>query len=496
MSAQKQSLVPLEATPPVAHEPQKASAIAILTGRAMNNLLRTWQDVKGTARSAISGGKVLRPHLPEEDVPYLSRQIKECLEPKGGEITARSNTVELGKLYLQLNSQGRARFFKLLAEKYDFDHEVLAQKAEALAKATPANRRKAELALREALIAPRTTLFRQFNTLPNGFKFLVDMRSAMLNAIKDEPSVSIAEEDLKHVLSEWFDIGLLDMEEITWQSPAELLEKLMLYEAVHPIRSWDDLKNRLDADRRVFGFFHNKMPLEPLIFVQVAFTKGLATSIQELLDESKPVQDINQTDTAIFYSISNAQSGLAGISFGNFLIKRVVGTLTRETKQIKQFATLSPVPGFSKWLGDELKKHEDAKLLTAVEVRDIQSLGEKGKSASEILAALLAGAWHKEEKTVFVLKPILTRLAAHYLTREKRRGKQALDPVAHFHLSNGARLEQINWLGDTSAKGFKQSAGIMVNYHYILGDIDNNHEDYVTDGNIATSKAVQAILKG
>lgn len=475
---------------------EKHSSLAVLTGRAVNNLLRTWQEVKGTARSAIGGSKGFRPGLPDEDVPVLIRQIKACLEPKGGEVTARANTVELGKLYLQLNTQGRIRFFELLGEKYDLDHDALAKKAEALAKAEGDDRRKAERALRDALLSPRVRLFRQFNALPDGFKFLVDMRGAMLSAVKEHPAIVPVEDDLKQVLSGWFDIGLLDMEEISWRSPAELLEKLMHYEAVHPIRSWDDLKNRLDADRRVFGFFHNKMPLEPLIFVQVAFTKGLADSVQELLDETKPLQDVAQADTAIFYSISNAQAGLAGISFGNFLIKRVVGTLTKEAKQIKQFATLSPVPGFCKWLHGELKKAEDAKLFTPVETRDLIALKKGAKTASEALEALLAEeGWHTQAKLEAALKPILTRLVTRYLTQEKRRGKQALDPVAHFHLSNGAQLEQINWLGDTSAKGFKQSAGLMVNYHYILSDIDDNHEDYVTDGRVATSRTVQNILK-
>lgn len=486
--------LPAEALPETAKDKNKA--LSSLTGRAVNNLLRTWQEVKSTTRSAI-GGKTLRPHLPEEDIAYLNKRIKACLEPKGGEITARINTVQLGKLYLQLNSQGRARFFKLLGEEYGVDHAKVAKKAEALLNAsTDEEKIKAEQALREGLLAAHTTLFRQFNTLPNGFKFLVDMRGAMLSGGKKEPVVDAVEEDLKQLLSSWFDIGLLDMEEITWKSPAELLEKLMVYEAVHPIRSWDDLKNRLDTDRRIFGFFHNKMPLEPLIFVQVAFTEGLANSIQELLDETKPVQAINQADTAIFYSISNAQAGLAGISFGNFLIKRVVNTLTSEVKHIKQFATLSPVPGFCKWLNERLAKKSDAALFVGTETSDIKSLGEKGKTASETLAGILANEdWHKDKKNSFVLKPILTRLVGHYLIHEKRRGKQALDPVAHFHLSNGARLEQINWLADVSAKGMKQSAGLMVNYHYILNQIDQNHEDYVTDGMIAVSKTVQNMVR-
>lgn len=473
-----------------------SGALAAFTGRAMANLLRTWQDVKGTARTAI-GGEAVRPSLPEEDVAYFNRQIQACLEPKGGEVTARANTVELGKVYLRLNAEGRRRFFRLLAERYDIDHEAVQRKAEALLTAT--DRRPAENALRAALEAPRTTLFRQFNSLPDGFKFLVDMRSEMLGATREDAGIGAVEEDLKHVLSAWFDVGLLDLEEITWRSPAELLEKLMVYEAVHAIRSWDDLKNRLDADRRVFAFFHNKMPLEPLIFVQVAFTRGLATSIQDVLDESKPVQDVNAMDTAIFYSISNAQQGLAGISFGNFLIKRVVGKVSKEFRNIRTYATLSPVPGFGRWLGKQLDMADDEALFLPFEIRDLTAASGE-KTACDALKKLLADKeWHLDERKEELLKPILLRLCARYLVREKNGrggGKRALDPVAHFHLSNGAQLEQLNWLGDTSPKGMKQSAGIMVNYHYKLADIDDNHEEYVTDGRIACSKSVQQWVKG
>lgn len=486
-----------------AEEQQEKEAVAQgvlaqFTGRAVSNLLRTWQDIKGTARTAI-GGEAVRPSLPDEDIPYFNRQIKACLEPKGGEVTARANTVELGKVYLRLSGEGRRRFFRLLAERYDIDHEEVQHKAALLAKlADTDDRRRAENGLRKALVAPRTTLFRQFNALPDGFKFLVDMRSEILGFTREEPALKAVEEDLKYVLSAWFDIGLLDLEEITWRSPAELLEKLMAYEAVHAIRSWDDLKNRLDADRRVYGFFHNKMPLEPLIFVQVAFTKGLADNIQDVLDESKPVQDVHAMDTAIFYSISNAQQGLAGISFGNFLIKRVVGKLSAEFRNIRNFATLSPVPGFCKWLNAQLELDSDEGLFLPFEIRDLkEAAGEK--TACAALKQLLADdGWHRDAHKSDLLKPILMRLCANYLVHQKqgRDNGRALDPVAHFHLSNGAQLEQINWLGDTSAKGLRQSAGIMVNYHYRLGDIDDNHEEYVTDGRIATSKSVQNWVKG
>lgn len=476
------------------HDADKSNAIASFTTRTVSNLLRTWQDVASTARSAV-GGEAVRPSLPNNDLAYFNRQIKACLESKGGEVTARSNTVELGKLYLRLNEVGRKKFFRLLAEQYDIDHAVVQRKAAELAKlGAGEDRRRAENELRKALTASRTILFKQFTALPNGFKFLVDMRSEVLGMLKENPDLAAVESDLKYVLSAWFDVGLLDMEEITWRSPAELLEKLIAYEAVHAIRSWDDLKNRLDADRRVFGFFHNKMPLEPLIFVQVAFTKGLATSIQVLLDESKPTQDVKEADTAIFYSISNAQQGLAGISFGNFLIKRVVGKLSAELPHIRTFATLSPVPGFCAWLHKQLDAGEEA-LFLPTEKRDLMAVTEEKTGCAALKHLLAQTGWQEVAQRADLLKPVLMRLCAVYLLREKRGGR-AFDPVAHFHLSNGAQLEQINWLGDVSAKGMKQSAGLMVNYHYKLSDIDDNHEDYVTDGRIAASRQVQQLIKG
>jgi malonyl-CoA decarboxylase len=482
------------AIPAETPEKNTSRSLAQFTNRAMGNLLRTWQDVKSTARTAV-GGDAVRPSLPEDDLPYFNRQIKACLEPKGGEVTARANTVELGRLYLRLNANGRKRFFQLLAKRYDIDHDDVQRIAASLASLPQGeDRRRAEGALRKALIAPRTTLFRQFNSLPDGFKFLVDMRSEMLAYSREDAGIAAVESDLKYVLSAWFDVGLLDLEEITWRSPAELLEKLMAYEAVHAIRSWDDLKNRLDADRRVFGFFHNKMALEPLIFVQVAFTKGLATSIQDVLDETKPTQNVGEADTAIFYSISNAQQGLAGISFGNFLIKRVVGKLSGEFKNLRTYATLSPVPGFCKWLHKELDEGNDTPLFQPAEIQTLMTLASEDSACQSLKTLLADGKWHEKTKLAEALKPVLMRLCACYLVREKR-GQRALDPVAHFHLSNGAQLEQLNWLGDISTKGIKQSAGIMVNYYYKLADIDDNHEDYVTDGRIATSKPVQQWVK-
>ncbi len=469
---------------------QAPGTLTHLRRKTVVGILRTWRDLKGTARLAITGE--VRPSLPKEDMDHLRRQMQQCLNSKGGEITARLQTVELGKTYLSLTESGRTRFLQMLAEDFDLDRAKLAKRIDALRaagdKTDPA---KLENDLREALIAPRSTILRQFNALPDGFKFLVDMRADLMPLIGKDPALKGLEYDLKTILSAWFDIGLLDLVEITWNSPAAVLEKLIAYEAVHKVRSWEDLKNRLDADRRVYAFFHNKMPTEPLIFVHVALVSGLSDNVQSILDEFSPVVNVKEADTAIFYSISNAQKGLAGISFGNFLIKRVVDRLTRELKRIKHFSTLSPVPGFRSWL-DPLLAKGDESVFQVKELKELKAIGKTDNAAKNLLQ-LLEGDWYKDAKTAEKLKPVLLRLCAHYLLNEKKK-QTPLDPVAHFHLNNGARLERINWLGDTSAKAMKQAAGLMVNYYYDLDEIDNNHEDYATEGRIAASRTVRALV--
>lgn len=420
-----------------------------LRRRTVLHLLRTWRDVKGTGRGARG----------EES---LRRQMELCLDSPGGEISERAHTAQLGRNYLNLNEAGRLKFLKLLAADFDVDRKSIATLAKAYAEAAEAEKPKLEEQLRQALVAKRVTILKQFTALPDGFKFLVNMRADLLPLIGREAKLKGLEADLKSILAAWFDIGMLELAEITWNSPAALLEKIIEYEAVHRVASWDDLKNRLDSDRRVFAFFHPRMPLEPLIFVHVALVSGMSDSIQKLLDESAPPQDVAKADTAIFYSISNAQKGLAGISFGNFLIKRVVSELTQTLPHIKTFATLSPVPGFLGWLATS----EHAKLLKE-----------------------LKGEWWKDA----ALKPQLMRLCAHYLVNEKKGGKP-LDPVAAFHLFNGARLERLNWLGDTSPKGMTQSAGMMVNYHYKLDEIDENHEEFVEHGKIVAGRQVKGYL--
>ena len=461
-----------------------------LRRKTVLGVLRTWRDLKGTARLAITGE--VRPSLPKEDIDHLRKQMQQCLTSKGGEITARAQTVELGKTYLNLTEAGRAKFLRVLAEDFDLDRLKLAKKIDAFQNAgEKSDDAKLENDLREALITPRSIILRQFNALPDGFKFLVDMRADLVPLVGKDAALKGLEYDLKNILSAWFDVGLLDLVEITWNSPAVILEKLIAYEAVHKIRSWEDLKNRLDADRRVYAFFHNKMPHEPLIFVHVALVHGLSDSVQVLLDETSPVTDIKDADTAIFYSISNAQKGLAGISFGNFLIKRVVDKLSREIKHLKHFSTLSPIPGFRSWLDPLLARGEE-RIFQPKEIADIHSL-VKCDNAAKGLLQILEGEWVKDKKINAKLKPILIRLCAQYLLAEKKK-QSTLDPVAHFHLTNGARMERLNWMADVSTKGLKQAAGLMVNYYYDLDAIDENHEDYVTEGKIAVNRAVRGLV--
>lgn len=441
----------------------------------------------------------IQPALPADDLGRVREQMNACLEAKGGEVSARARAAALGKAYLRLDPEGRRRFLTVMAADFDVDRAAVDAAVEALTKAPAEKRPVAEEALRTALEAPRLRLLTQFNALPNGVKFLVDMRAELMALSRQHPELKGLETDLRNLLTRWFDVGFLELRRITWDSPASILEKLMAYEAVHAIRSWDDLKNRLDSDRRLFAFFHPRMPDEPLIFVQVALLPEMAGNIQDLLDVSAPLGDPAKATTAIFYSISNAQQGLAGISFGNFLIKKVVEVLLGEFPGLKTFATLSPVPGFLSWLAqqEQAEKAGGPALLTPAEAKALKPLLDVAP-----LSATIGGVrWWHDAGQADMLQPVILRLTARYLAQEKRAGRKgaaptALDPVAHFHLTNGARIERLNWLGDTSAKGMAQSAGMMVNYLYRLAEIEKNHETYAERGTAVLSPAVKALLKG
>ena len=484
-----------------------------LLDRTLDSLRARWREIAASARGVV--GAAPRASLPKEDAERLKEQIEACLDGRGGEVSARARAAQLGRTYLALDPGGRRNFLMMLARDFDVDRAAVDEAmATFQAAADPVGRGHAERALRRALEPPRLRLLTQFNALPEGVKFLVDLRAELMEMARGEPLLQALEDDLKNLLRSWFDVGFLEMHRITWDSPASLLEKLIKYEAVHEISGWQDLKDRLDSDRRCFAFFHPRMPNEPLIFVEVALVQGMSDNVQALLDPSAPVCDPKGADSAIFYSISNAQVGLAGISFGNFLIKRVVDGLTNEFPNIKCFATLSPIPGFRRWLDRELDDRGD-ELLTPPEAERIaEALAERdsgvdGSAAGEALpvlaAALAVPDWHRDEELIRRLRVPLTRLCALYLTtarasdrRAERAGAapaRALDPVAHFHLSNGARMERLNWLGDSSPKGLRQSCGMMINYRYKLAEIDANHEAYRGEGKISAASSIRSLAR-
>ncbi|GAB5478113.1 MAG: malonyl-CoA decarboxylase [Marinobacter nauticus] len=418
--------------------------------------------------------------LNDSDITTVKEWINNCLSENGGQVEARNRAALLGRAYLKLSRTGKVRFLGLLAEEYGVNEGVVETSIAEWHSAPASKKTEKAQTLRKALEPSRTTLLKQFNGVPSGVKFLVDMREELLAFCKDYPSLKPLETDLRDLLATWFDVGLLQLEEISWNSSAAILEKLIAYEAVHAIKSWSDLKNRLDSDRRCFAFIHPNMPEEPLIFVEVALVNGLAGNVQKLLDEDAPTQEIETADTAIFYSISNAQKGLAGISFGNFLIKQVVKKLSDEFPQLKQFATLSPIPGFAKWL----ESCAPATLCNLPGGEDWLSLPPP--RVPSIIEA---------NDSLQTKQDALIKLAASYLCLCRKSSKRAMDPVAHFHLSNGAQVARINWMADTSRKGLEQSGGLMVNYVYELPRIESRSQQYISEGVISKSSSVKKLLK-
>lgn len=458
-------------------------------------LLRTWESVRSAWRDLSGTESPLagRTELGARELADLEKRIEACLERRGGEVSARQRAASLGQIYLTLARAGRRQFLSVLSTRFGPSRQAVDEAVAAYQAAEDdAARHGAQERLRRALTAPRVELLTQFNALPQGVKFLVDMRAEVLEFLPDAPELAPLERDLKGLLRSWFDIGFLEMQAINWQSPAALLEKLIEYEAVHEIRGWHDLHNRLADDRRLYAFFHPNMPMEPLIFVEVALVKGLAANVQVLLDEKAPTADPRQQDTAIFYSISNTQKGLRGISLGNFLIKRVVDDLRHELPNLRTFSTLSPIPGFRRWLERAIAEGAP-RILTADDRKKLrQATG--GTVAKGHLPKLIADpAWVEDKALAEALKEPLTRLCARYLVEEKR-GDKPLDPVARFHLSNGAQVERVNWMGDLSTKGVEQSAGMMVNYLYKLSDIEKNHERFAEEGDIAVGSQVKGLL--
>lgn len=426
--------------------------------------------------------------------PRELRRLRDALEavaaPELSEVEGGRYAKTVADWYVQASAQARQDLWLLLCEHFAPDLSQLeAARARYVGAIGTAQAASAEVQLRRALASPRARVLQRFAVFPEGMRFLVDLRAALLGALKSNPRLLVLDAELEQLFATWFDVAFLELRRISWDSPASLLEKLIQYEAVHDIRSWADLKNRLDSDRRCYGFFHPRLPNEPLIFVEVALQDHLVSSIAPLLDESAEPADLTRATTAIFYSISNTQSGLRGVSFGDSLIKNVVETLAAEVPRLRTFATLSPIPGFRGWL----TKHAEPMLALLDPKRRAQwerTLGGEALTPASAMAAidkpLLLDAQAPAAQWV-------TACAAHYLAVSLSEGRPA-DPVARFHLGNGARIERLNWAGDPSAKGVKQSYGLMVNYLYDLKRLDK-HRTLLAQGRVAVSSEVEALCK-
>lgn len=460
-----------------------------LFDKTLGNLVGAWKNISFAGRH--TDGLQLSPYLHERECETVLNHMRDCLSGKGGEVSARLRAAELGETYLKFNDEGRRKFLVLLTEEFSSDDEAIASAAQALLMAEePTERQKIQAELRDLLEPPQVRLLTQFNALPQGTQFLVDMRADMVRYRPSCPRLAPLDNELRRQLSSWFDIGFLELRRITWDAPAALLEKLIHYEAVHQVSDWGDLKDRLSDDRRCFAFFHPRMPKEPLIFVWVALMPEMPATIADVLERPEEAIEAEDAKAAVFYSISNTQVGLQGVSLGNFLIKRVVDKLSKTLPNIETFGTLSPIVGFRNYLMQHLPV-ESGIALTEAEHAALKELAPE-ESPPELLAS---GRWLDSEELRQAAEGPIMRICAHYLTREHRVGQTAvLNSVAHFHLSNGARLARINWLSDMSENGLRQSYGLMVNYIYKREEIELNHEQYVTLGEVSCDAAVKELL--
>ncbi len=449
--------------------------------------------------SRSMAGLEAAPAFLSDLIDTLTERGRSLLGPKTGrEIVAKDALPTIGELLLSRRGEasGVALAQTLLASYNAAPGEDRLVFLQALADRFGPDRRRIELAIEavrqdqgtdalEGLHAAaeprRQELIRRLNLAPGGTSALVQMREELLAYLPKHPELKPVDADFSHLFSSWFNRGFLVLRPIDWTTPANILEKIIRYEAVHAIQNWDDLRNRLQPDdRRCYGFFHPQLVDEPLIFVEVALTKEIPGAIGPLLDLSRTPIAAAEATTAVFYSISNTQKGLGGVSFGNFLIKQVVENLKRELPNLKTFVTLSPVPGFARWLDRERITKESSCLDSA---------------AKEVLSILDEPAWSTDPEKVENVRDVLLSVAAYYFLKAKDPKGRPVDPVARFHLGNGARLERLNFIGDVSSKGLKQAHGLMVNYLYALDEIEKNHEAFAEKGVVAASPMVRKALR-
>jgi malonyl-CoA decarboxylase len=405
-------------------------------------------------------------------------ELCEDLLSSRGEASGVARAREILGRYGELTTGPRIAFFEALSERFGPDPARM-EGAIAAWREKPSDATAAEL---HAASEPRRQeLFRRLNLAPGGTVALVHMREQLMDALGHRDDLAAVDEDFVHLFSSWFNRGFLVLRHIDWSTPAIVLDKIIRYEAVHEISDWDDLRRRIDPpDRRCYAFFHPALVDDPLIFVEVALTRDIPAAIAPILSPEREVMEADKMRTAVFYSISNCQRGLAGVSFGSFLIKQVVEEISREMPKLSTFVTLSPVTNFTAWLAREREQENSA------------ALSEADKA---LFAVLDNPNWWRDEETAAGLQDSLMRAAAWYFLRARGERGLPVDAVARFHLGNGARLERINWLADTSDKAIAQAHGLMVNYQYDLGDIETNHEAYEETRTVAAAGAVQRLLR-
>ncbi len=471
----------------------KAPVVPADTAQAAPKKIVSWTS------SSVPAGRSTRERLDatlrQKDEALSPRVLRRTLQELKAIVDTQVSEVEGGRRakgvalwYAAAPLSERRDMWLLMSEQFVADSQKtsLAQAQFQAAVGTP-DEAAAQVRYRRATVSPRRRLLQRFSAFPEGIRFLVELRADMLPYLKTDKRLQALDVEMEYMFSTWFDVGFLDLRRISWDSPASLIEKLIKYEAVHDIRGWADVKNRLDSDRRCYGFFHPRLPDDPLIFVEVALMDSMVACITPLLDESADAADLNKATTAIFYSISNTQAGLRGVSFGDSLIKRVVETLKDEFPKLKTFVTLSPIPGFRSWLGKNA-----AAMLEKLDDKARSALGRAvafdPPTAGHFMSAA-EGALALPEKSPVRL--MLLRCAAHYLGQALSEGLP-VDPVARFHLGNGARIERLNWAGDPSIKGVKQSYGLMVNYLYDLRRLDK-HRSLLAQGKIPVAGEIEGL---
>ncbi|NDA33548.1 MAG: malonyl-CoA decarboxylase [Betaproteobacteria bacterium] len=421
--------------------------------------------------------------------------LQAVIDPSISEIEGGKRAQQLALIYSASTRERKLDFWRLMAEQFGTDkakaelerlrYEAAQGSSEELA---------AEVRYRRATVSPRRRLLQRFANFPHGLQFLIEMRAELQPLLKSERQLAALDLELEYMLGTWCDISFLELRAINWDSPASLIERLIKYEAVHDIRSWSDVKKRLESDRRCYGFFHPRMPGIPLIFIEVALMNAVPSAITPVIDEDRSLQDQKSASVAVFYSISNTQAGLRGIPFGDSLIKRVVEELTIDFPRLKTFVTLSPIPGYRQWLSRQLDDQWpliDEKAIKAFDAT--LPIGSSSKDAFISLSDALIRPNPDSPKQADAIKTIHLQLAARYLSQLDQHN-EPVDPVARFHLGNGARIERLNWLADPSPKGLKQSYGLMINYLYDLKRLDRARSG-LAKGKIAMSPEVESLLK-